>query len=73
MSQSGVPHDVVEYPCSDGKPIAESDMHLACMTYVFDALKWRYERRGQEDVYVSADSFVYYERGTPRAVVAPDV
>ena len=73
MSQCGVPHDVVEYPCSDGKPMAESDIHLACMKYVLDALKWRYERRGQADVYVSADSFVYYERGNPRAVVAPDV
>ena len=73
MSQSGVPHDVVEYPCSDGKPMAESDIHLACMKYVLDALKWRYERRGQANVYVSADSFVYYERGNPRAVVAPDV
>ena len=26
-----------------------------------------------EEVYVSANSFLYYERGNPRAVVAPDV
>ena len=45
MSQSGVPHDVVEYPCSDRKPMAESDIHLACMKYVLDALERRYERR----------------------------
>ena len=29
--------------------------------------------RGQEDVYVSSNSFLYYEQGDPRAVVAPDV
>ena len=73
MSRSGLPHDVVEYPCSDGKPMGESDIHRACMTYVTDALKRWFERRGQDDVYVSANSFVYYEQGNPRAVVAPDV
>ena len=73
MSQSVPPHAVVDYPCSDGKPMAESDIHRACMTYLADALKRWFERRGQEDVYVSANSFVYYEQGNPRAVVAPDV
>ena len=26
MSRSGLPHDVVEYPCSDGTPMGESDI-----------------------------------------------
>ena len=38
MSQSGLPHDVVEHPCSDGQPMGESDIHRACMTYVTYAL-----------------------------------
>ena len=73
MSQSGLPHDVVEYPCSDGQPMGESDIHRACMMYMTYALKRHYERGGRADVYVSANSFLYYQQGNPRAVVAPDV
>ena len=73
MSRSGLPHDLIEYPCSDGQPMGESDVHIDCITYVRDALKWHFEKCGPADVYVSANSFVYYERGNPRAVVAPDV
>ena len=72
MSQSVVSPTVV-YPCSDGQPMGESDLHIACMSYVLDALRWHFERRARADVYVSANSFLYYEQGNPRAVVAPDV
>ena len=68
-----VPPTTVEYPCSDGQPMAESDVHARCMTYVADALRSHFSRRGRENVYVSANSFLYYEQGNPRAVVAPDV
>ena len=73
MGQTGLPHDVVEYPCSDGQPMAETDLHARCMVYVSSALRRCFERRGQEDVYVGSNNFLYYERGNPRAVVAPDV
>ena len=73
MSQTGLPHDAVVYPCSDGQPMGETDIHIDCIMYVRGALKWLYERRGRKDVYVSANSFLYYERGNPRAVVSPDV
>ena len=73
MSQTGLPHDAVVYPCSDGQPMAETDLHAACMRYVADALRWLFERRGRENVYVGSNNFLYYERGNPRAVVAPDV
>ena len=73
MSHTGLPHDVVEYPCSDGQPMAETDIHAMCMVYVSCALRRCFERRGQEDVYVGSNNFLYYERGNPRAVVAPDV
>ena len=73
MSRSGIPHDVVEYPCSDGQPMAETEVHGACMMYVTYALRRWFEKRGQEDVYVGSNKFLYYERGNPRAVVAPDV
>ena len=73
MSQTGLPHDVVEYPCSDGRPMAETDLHARCMVYVSCALRRWFERRGHENVYVGSNNFLYYERGNPRAVVAPDV
>ena len=73
MSQTGLPHDVVEYPCSDGQPMAETDIHGACMMYVTYALRRLFERRGREDVYVGSNNFLYYEQGDPRAVVSPDV
>ena len=36
MSQTGLPHDVVEYPCSDCRPMAETEVRGACMMYVAD-------------------------------------
>ena len=73
MSQTGLPHDVVEYPCSDGQPMAETDIHGACMMYVTCALRGWFKRRGRTDVYVASNNFLYYEQGNPRAVVSPDV
>ncbi len=61
----------VDYPDSDGQPVAETDFQRIPLWYANDALA-RYFR-DQEDVYVSANMFLYYEEGNPRAVVAPDV
>ena len=73
MSRSGLPHDVIEYPCSDGQPMAETDIHGACTMYVTCALRGWFKRRGRADVYVGSNNFLYYEQGNPRAVVSPDV
>ena len=73
MSQTGLPYDVVEYPCSDGQPMAETEIHGACMMYVTYALRRWFDRRGQDDVYVGSNNFLYYEQGNPRAAVSPDV
>ena len=62
---------VVEYPYSDGRPMAESEAQLGAMLYVVSALKWYF--RNRPDVYVGADMFLYHEEGNPAAVVAPDV
>ena len=61
----------VEYPESDGKPVAESDSQRHCLLYAVDVLGQYF--RGQPDVYVSGNLLLYYEEGNPRAVVAPDV
>ena len=61
----------IEYPSSDGEPMAESDITRDYITYGVEALKLYFQ--GSSDVYVSANSFVYYEEGNKAAVVAPDV
>ncbi len=59
----------VEYPQSDGKPMAESDLHRDLMVYVINLLR-RYFA-GQQ-VYVTGNLLLYYQEGTPRKSVAPD-
>ena len=61
----------VDYPDSDGQPVAETDFQRIPLWYANDALA-RYFR-DRSDVYVSANMFVYFEEGNPRAVVAPDL
>ena len=73
MSHTGLPHDAVVYPTSDGQPMAETQIHGECMMYVASALRWWFRKHGRDDVYVGSNNFLYYERGNPRAVVAPDV
>ena len=73
MSRTGLLDDGVVYPTSDGQPMAETPVHGDCMMYVTSALRWWFEKHGREDVYVGMNNFLYYERGNPRAVVAPDV
>ena len=61
----------VEYPSSDGKPLAENDAQHAAILYGVGALGVYYA--GRRDVYVSCDLLIYYEEGNPRVSVAPDV
>ena len=68
---SALSRAAVEYPSSDGRPLAENDAQLAAILYGIGALRVRYA--GRRDVYVSGDLLIYYEEGNPRASVAPDV
>ena len=61
----------VEYPSSDGKPMAENDAQALTMIYARNALAAWFARR--QDVYVSGDLLIYYEEGNPRVSIAPDV
>jgi Uma2 family endonuclease len=61
----------VEYPESDGEPLAESDFQLVWIIYLLDAL--RYFFRQQEDVYVAGNLLIYYEEGYPPSSIAPDI
>lgn len=64
------PSGPVDYPESDGEPMAETDLHRDEMVALIEGLKGRYEARS--DVYVAGNLFFYYEEGNPRAVFAPD-
>ena len=61
----------VDYPCSDGQPMAESDFQLEPLVYAITALRTHFADR--EHVYVAGDMFLYFKEGDPRTVVAPDV
>lgn len=60
----------IHYPESDGEPMAETKHHLQEMVYVWECLEDRFE--GEPEVFVGANLFLYYRKGDPTAVVAPD-
>ena len=59
------------YSSSDGLPLAENDWQLEAILDALGVLKIRY--RDRPDVYVSGDLLIYYEEGSPRKSVAPDI
>lgn len=59
------------YPDSDGTPMAESDPARDYLIYGVESLDIYFQDR--DDVYVSGNLFIYYKKGIPSAVVAPDV
>lgn len=66
-----IPQTQIHYPDSDGKPMAESDFQRGPLIYAVEALSIYFADR--PEVYVSGNLFIYYERGKPESVVAPDV
>ena len=62
---------LVEYPESDGKPMAESIIHLRVAIDVITPLQDRY--RGRLDAFVGGNLMMYYEEGNPRRSVSPDL
>ncbi len=61
----------IEYPTSDGQPMAETPQHAQVMYDLIFGLKEWYEE--VSDVWVAGNLFLYYEKGNPRARVAPDL
>ena len=63
--------DGVYYPSSDGKPMAETGIHVTAILMLYQALEDFF--RGRDDVYLAANMFWYWEKGNPKARRAPDV
>ncbi len=61
----------IEYPDSDGQPMAESTLHRKVMSDLIEALERRYE--GDPGVWVGGNLLLYYVEGNPRFSVSPDV
>lgn len=65
------PEKQIVYPETDGKPMAETDVHIDALIYLREALKDYF--REESNVYVAGNMLFYYEEGNPEACVAPDV
>lgn len=61
----------IDYPESDGKPMAETDLHAKTMINLRLALEAYFN--GDPQVYVSGNLLIYYVKGNPAKCVAPDV
>jgi Uma2 family endonuclease len=61
----------IHYPESDGKPMAETDVHIDALIYLRETLKAYFA--AEPRVYVAGNMLLYYEEGNPAACVAPDV
>jgi Uma2 family endonuclease len=61
----------IEYPSGDGKPMAETELHLDDMIDAIQVLRDHFAAR--PDVHVGGNLLLYYEEGNPRKHVSPDV
>ena len=61
----------VYYPESDGKPMAETGIHVNLILELFQTLKTFF--RQNNETAIIADMMFYYEEGNPRKCIAPDV
>jgi Uma2 family endonuclease len=66
-----VPIATIEYPETDGEPVAETDVHIHLMFALNFALRNFF--RNDVNVYVGSNLFIYYVEGQPGKRIAPDV
>ncbi len=69
LNEPGTQPDLTYYPETDGKPMAESDLHRDLMFYVIHLLQRFFAKH---KVYVTGNLLVYYEKGNNRKAVSPD-
>jgi Uma2 family endonuclease len=70
VPKSAIPPEI-DYPDSDGKPVAETPIHRDNLLWSVHILRTWFQNEPM--VYVSGNMFVYYVRGDNRRHVAPDV
>lgn len=60
----------IEYPSSDGEPVAETYLHLYAILTTLEVLK---QYLAGQQATVLANQFLYYAQGFPKLKVVPDV
>lgn len=68
--QIDYPDTGIDYPETDGKPMAETTLHRRVSVYLVDAADRHFME--QSDAYVAGDLLMYYVAGDPTKSVAPD-
>jgi len=63
--------DEIDYPESDGKPVAETPIHFNAIVSAYQHFEDRY--RDDPFVMVAANNFCYYKKGDASAQFSPDV
>ncbi|MCI0685439.1 MAG: Uma2 family endonuclease [Gemmataceae bacterium] len=58
------------YPDSDGKPMAETQVHVALLASLYGLLEYWLKPRG---IYLAGNMFLYYKEGDPKARRTPDL
>ena len=75
MARAVVTPETIDYPDSDGLPMAENEIRLRSILYANSALATYY--RAHDDVYVVGNLLLYYEPsprpGVPGKSVSPDL
>lgn len=61
----------IDYPSGDGKPMAETGLHVRANMLLHQALEDFFH--GRPDVFIDSGIFWFWEEGNPDARVAPDV
>lgn len=61
----------IQYPTSDGKPMAETGIHVESIMLLRESLRTFYA--GRTDVLVTNDQFMYWEKGNAKKRLAPDI
>jgi Uma2 family endonuclease len=70
-AQQTPPEAEIDYPETDGRPLAETPLHRDVLFLCIDILRRWFA--ANSNVYVSGNMMLYYERGNPRRWVSPDV
>lgn len=71
MSEAQALDDGVEYPTSDGRPVAETPLHYRRLADAAHALNMRFE--SHPGSYVGVNMLVYDQRGNPTRHLSPDI
>ncbi len=71
MARATVASETIDYPDSDGLPMAEGESQFWPILYVGAALDWYFQAR--DNVYVVGNLLLYYQEGDPGKSVSPDL